>query len=204
MGFSLRTTDPRLPQEDTGPGGDRGCRFCNIMMAHPRRVTDGCFQKSRQAARRHPPGMKMAVLKVVPLGKGMEALRKLPPRILRQGVLVGPTPALSRLFGPSPTNTPTTPAVAVGPASPPQLRRGTYFQGSCSCRLERRHVRSKQRPPLDKGGLQGGFWAVIDNLVGCSSGNPPWRFAPPLRGRGFSREFAVSFSVAHDEVPTAW
>jgi hypothetical protein len=69
MGFSLRTTDSRLPQEDTGPGGDRGCRFCNIMVALPRLVTDCCFHKSRQAARRHPP-MKMAVLKFVPLGKG--------------------------------------------------------------------------------------------------------------------------------------
>ena len=38
--------------------------------------------------------MKVAVPKFVPLGKGMEALRKLPPRILRQGVLVGPTQAL--------------------------------------------------------------------------------------------------------------
>jgi len=36
----------------------------------------------------------VAVPKFVPLGKGMEALRKLPPRILRQGVSVGPTPAL--------------------------------------------------------------------------------------------------------------
>jgi hypothetical protein len=70
MGFSLRTTDPPLPEEDTGPGGDRGCRFCNIMVAHPRFVTDGCFHKSRQAARRHPSGMKMAALKFVPLGKG--------------------------------------------------------------------------------------------------------------------------------------
>ena len=87
MGFSLRTTDSRLPEEDTGPGGDRGCRFCNIMMALPRLVTDGCFHKSRQAARRHPPGMKMAALKFVPLGKGT-------PRILRQGVLVEPTPTL--------------------------------------------------------------------------------------------------------------
>ena len=31
------------------------------------------------------------------------------------------------------------------------------FQRSFSCRLVRRHVRSKQRPPLDKGGLQGGL-----------------------------------------------
>jgi len=39
---------------------------------------------------------------------------------------------LSRWFDPAPTNTahPTTPAVAVGPASPPRLRRGAYFQES--------------------------------------------------------------------------
>ena len=58
MGFSLRTTDPRLPEEDdTGPGGDRGCRFCNIMVAptHERLLFSP---------------MKVAVLKFVPLGKG--------------------------------------------------------------------------------------------------------------------------------------
>ena len=87
MGFSLRTTDPRLPQEDTAPGGDRGCRFCNIMMALPRLVTDGCFHKSRQAAKRHPQGMKMAALKFVPLGKGDAAH-------FAAGGLGGPTPAL--------------------------------------------------------------------------------------------------------------
>jgi hypothetical protein len=85
--FSLRATDPRLPEEDTGPGGDRGCRFCNIMMALPRLVTDGCFHKSRQAARRHRPGMKMPFSSLSPLARGK-------PRILRQGVLVGLTPAL--------------------------------------------------------------------------------------------------------------
>src|SRR6185436_18734380 len=46
-----------------------------------------------------------------------------------------PNPVLappSRWFDSAPTNTahPTTPAVAVGPASPPRLRRGAYFQES--------------------------------------------------------------------------
>ena len=41
----------------------------------------------------------------------------------------------------------------VSPSFP--LGKGESFQRSFSCRLERRHVRRKWRPPLDKWGLQG-------------------------------------------------
>jgi hypothetical protein len=99
-----------------------------------RLVTDCCFHKSRQAARRrHSLGMKVAVLEFVPLGKGMEALRKLPPRILRQGVSVGLTLALKH-----------------HPSQEGDSRR------SCSRRLVAPRS-MKIASPLDKGGRQGGF-----------------------------------------------
>jgi len=183
MVFSLRTTDPRLPQEDTGPGGDRGCRFCNIMMAHPRRVTDGCFQKSRQAARRHPPGMKMAVLKFVPLDKGMEALRKLPPAHFAAGGVGGTHPG------------------AKAPGLP-----GGDFRRSCSCRLVAPRS-MKMAPPLGQGGLQGGFErgnethrgavAVVRSVADEHTNHPRrgrWPGIPSSTEEGnlFSRE-SVSF-----------
>ena len=44
----------------------------------------------------------------------------------------------------------------------------------------------KMASPLDKGGIQGGVGAVTDNLVWVVDPKPTP--APPVRGRGFSRD----------------
>ena len=70
----------------------------------------------------------------------------------------------------------------------PSTRTNTIFNG-ISHAAWRLHVRRKQRPPLDKGGLQGGFErrneptpALRDRVKSSQD----FTSAPPLRGRGFS------------------
>ncbi len=157
MGFSLRTTDPRLPEEDdTGPGGDRGCRFCNIMVAPTHeRLLFSQESPGRQAA---PTGMKVAVLKFVPLGKGGRASAHF---------------AAGGLGG---THT--------GAKAPPLP--GGDFRRSCSCRLV--VPRSmKIASPLGQGGTSGGFergnetHRVLSRSFGPSPTNTVHQ--PPRRGR---------------------